>query len=451
MALAVASADAQGALSVPSRIGPAGRTPPPEPIAIDAALQKKAVEASAKEIRERFVDPAKGEVAAKAIEAGQAAGKYDTTDADELAKRLTTDLKAATGDTNTRVFVARAPKDGLLPAPRAPLYQYSEGGVVRADMLTDNIGYLRLEGASIGFQQALDKVMPKLKDTRALIIDLRSAGGGRRDDFAYLLSHFADPEKPTPIAYFHRRQPGSVQAEKVEQTSEKTPVSLHGKPVLLLTSSRTACGAEEFAYDMQVLKFARIVGQKTMGCDGGETSIPLPGAETFRISTSTYRIENAVTGRNWVGSGVTPDLQTHVDFGSGDDDALPMALKELGPLALGRTIAALTKERLFTARSSEHPKAAAALKRHVAEVVKGEVDKSLMSPLMVKAMDQRLPTWTADFAKLGSLKSIAYRSVDATGFDVYDMTFANGKAVSRIFMQDDGKTLMWNCTILAGS
>src|SRR5262249_28581054 len=162
---------------------------------------------------------------------------------------LSADIQAASGDRNARVLALRPSKDGLTSAPRQPLYQYSEGGVVRADMLADNIGYLRIEGFQIGFQQAIDRIMPKLNGTRALINHGRSKGRGRSQHILYPLSYFTEPAKPPPIAYFHTRKPGTAEIETATQMPVTTPLSLSGKQVLVLTSRRTSCSGEEFAFD----------------------------------------------------------------------------------------------------------------------------------------------------------------------------------------------------------
>lgn len=94
-----------------------------------------------------------------------------------------------------------------------------------------------------------------------------------------------------------------------------------GKPVAVLTSARTFSGAEEFAYDLQALKRATVVGETT-----GGGAHPVRGRRVdahFVVMLPWRRAVNPVTKTNWEGVGVTPDVKTSADA------ALTVALQQI--------------------------------------------------------------------------------------------------------------------------
>src|SRR5262249_22574655 len=84
-----------------------------------------------------------------------------------------------------------------------------------------------------------------------------------------------------------------------------------GKPVYVLTSARTFSGAEEFAYNLQSRKRATIVGETTGG--GAHPGGVRPINDHFAMFVPTGRAINPVTGTNWEGTGVKPDVAVRAD------------------------------------------------------------------------------------------------------------------------------------------
>ena len=75
----------------------------------------------------------------------------------------------------------------------------------------------------------------------------------------------------------------------------------------MLTSARTFSGAEEFAYNLQALKRATLVGEVT-----GGGAHPVRGRRIdahFLIGVPFARAVNPVTRTNWEGVGVAPDVR----------------------------------------------------------------------------------------------------------------------------------------------
>ena len=78
------------------------------------------------------------------------------------------------------------------------------------------------------------------------------------------------------------------------------------RPVYVLTSDGTFSGAEEFAYDVQTQRRGEIVGDTTGGGahPGGLRRV----GERFGVWVPSGRAVNPVTGTNWEGTGVRPDV-----------------------------------------------------------------------------------------------------------------------------------------------
>ena len=83
------------------------------------------------------------------------------------------------------------------------------------------------------------------------------------------------------------------------------------RPIWLLTSSDTFSGAEEFCYNLQSQGRATLVGETTGG--GAHPTEPVAITSTIQINIPIKRSINPVTGTNWEGTGVKPDVPTHTD------------------------------------------------------------------------------------------------------------------------------------------
>ena len=78
------------------------------------------------------------------------------------------------------------------------------------------------------------------------------------------------------------------------------------RPVYVLTSSRTFSGGEDFCYTLQALGRAQMIGETTGG--GAHPTRPFPISAAVHIGIPFARSINPVTGTNWQGTGVVPDV-----------------------------------------------------------------------------------------------------------------------------------------------
>jgi hypothetical protein len=248
------------------------------------------------------------------IRARMSAGEYESiTGAKPLAEKLTADLREVSHDKHlgvkffpegARERPAGEPSPEEIKAQR-PMMEKLNFGFEKVERMQGNVGYLEIRGfvpPAAGGETA-SAAMTFLAHTDALIVDLRKNGGGEPAMIAYLLTYLFD--SPTHLNDIYERS-----GDKTQQwwTLPYVPGLRFGgkKPVYVLTSRHTFSGAEEFAYNLKVLKRATVIGEATGG--GAHPSRPVKLSEHFAIELPYARAINPVTNTNWEGTGVAPDV-----------------------------------------------------------------------------------------------------------------------------------------------
>jgi retinol-binding protein 3 len=296
-----------------------GVAPADRPADLDSTTRAAIVDSLSAVIDSVYVFP---ETAARmeALVAGNLRrGDYDRILAlPDFAQRLTQDLRSISKDGHLTVLpMPPAPPPGTpMPTPEEQRKAYLEDqarenyGFAKAEHLAGNVGYLDLRGfvdAGIAGKTAL-AAMNMLGNSDALIFDLRKNGGGE-PSMIQLLSSCLFSE-PTHLNDFHIRRGNQIQ-------QFWTPANVAGPdlskvPVWVLTSSYTFSGAEEFAYNLKTRKRATIVGETTGGGAHPINSYQFPSLGVA-INVPFGRAVNPITGTNWEGTGVEPDLKVSAD------------------------------------------------------------------------------------------------------------------------------------------
>ena len=200
------------------------------------------------------------------------------------------------------------------------------------------------------------------------------------------------------------------------------------------TSSRTLSAGEAFAYNLQALKRATLVGETTSGAANAAGMQPLgPG---LLMMLSGARTRNAVTGTNWEGVGVKPDVATS------SADALKVALERLGQSPAAGDVDALSELRVFAPRTTPQAGSEAAVRRMSDENLRGEPNYDLLSPELGQATRNQLEGLKRLFAELGPVESVKFLEVNPQGTDTYEVQHANGALQWSILLGPDGKTVM---------
>jgi hypothetical protein len=313
---------------------PPGMTAAEMSMKIDAATRARVIDGAVAKLNEYYVFPETAKKMAEAVQARLKSGDYDAiTDGDDFAFKLTEDLRAVSHDKHLgvnfspRAIPNRAP--GANPAPdpaaqaqRRAQMQRNNCAFEKVEWLPSNIGYLKFNG----FMDpeicgpTVTAAMSFLANVDALIIDLRSNGGGDPAMVAYICSYL----------FTERTHLNDLYNRKEDKTTEYWTKDVPGprlakQPVFVLTAKRTFSGAEEFTYNLKNLKRATIIGETT-----GGGAHPVSGHrldDHFSIGVPFARAINPISKTNWEGTGVEPDIK--VPAGEALEVAKKMAAEQI--------------------------------------------------------------------------------------------------------------------------
>ncbi|MBT0770163.1 S41 family peptidase [Kineosporia sp. J2-2] len=272
-------------------------------------------------LRARYIFPEKAERAASLITGRHAAGAYDGLTDTQLAEQLTAALFEVCADHHLRVRV-RVRRPGTHPADPGAAWRetlrVSNFGISRVELLEGNIGYLdlRLVADAGSGGRAMAAAMELVSHTDALIIDLRRNHGGAPDGVAFWNS-FLFPDDSTHLNSVYQREDDVT---RQYWTLAHLPVQRYlDRPVHVLIGAETFSAGEEFAYNLQCLGRATLIGRRTRG--GAHPCESFPLTPQLEITVPIARSVNPVTGTNWEGVGVQPDLDVP------EDEALDVAVR----------------------------------------------------------------------------------------------------------------------------
>ncbi len=287
---------------------------------VDTAARAKIVDRVSAALNETYVFPEVAKKMEASIRQKLKAGAYDKlTHSAELAEALTRDLREVSKDKHLGIHYATSmppamdPNGPGDPAAREQLRRELASmnfGFEKVERLAGNVGYLDLRGfigAELAGETAI-AAMNFLANSDAVIIDLRKNGGGEPSMVQLITSYFF--EKPTHLNGFYIRKGNTTQ--QFWTSAHVTGQRMTGVPVYVLTSQRTFSAAEEFAYDLKHLKRATLVGETT-----GGGAHPVDAQFLSDVHLLVFipfgRAVNPITGTNWEGTGVAPDIQVPAD------------------------------------------------------------------------------------------------------------------------------------------
>ncbi|PHN05944.1 S41 family peptidase [Flavilitoribacter nigricans] len=285
---------------------------------IDAKFKATTIERLNSLMQDNYVFPDVAEATAAHLNKKLKAGDFDELNTvQSFAEALTESVQAINKDKHMRIR-PNPPREAPVNTPERLIEEHLDviessrrnlAGFKAAERLDGNIGYLDLRGfAGVGIgAPTADHYMRLLSNTDAIIIDLRKNGGGSPAMVQYLCSYFFDEKVHLNSLYWRQ----SDETEEFWTLDEVGGEKMPDVPLFVLTSSRTFSGAEEFSYNMQTRKRATLVGETTGG--GANPGGGFPINEQLVVFIPTGRAINPVTGTNWEGVGVVPEVKTSAE------------------------------------------------------------------------------------------------------------------------------------------
>jgi hypothetical protein len=297
-------------------------TPVAQNASLDAVERQRVVSGAAANLRQHYFDHDVAQQTADELLSHEKRGDDDAAkDGAAFADLLTRQMRDASHDMHLVLEFSQRPlpdgpprqtADGLARFRDAMLQQNCM--IRKADILPHDIGYLKLDffpDISV-CGSAMRTAMASLNRADAVIFDLRDNTGGFPESVSLIASYLFDhPE------YMY----GPRGAPTVDSWT-RSPVAgnkLADKPVYVLTSSTTWSGAEQFSYDLKMLKRATLVGETTRG--GAHAGVFHRIDDHFGIGIPEEKAINPFGKADWEGVGVEPDVQVKAA------DAFETALK----------------------------------------------------------------------------------------------------------------------------
>ncbi|MCC7529594.1 MAG: hypothetical protein IT342_13805 [Candidatus Melainabacteria bacterium] len=235
---------------------------------------------------------------------------------------------------------------------------------VTGRILGAGIGYLKIRqfGGEETADQAL-KALAELKQTTAIVVDLRDNPGGQLGTAMQITSLFLESGK---IATVKQRIPGdphspiyhtmdfNLSASAIEldgRTAEtlslshrdskpRLPYMAGGKQLAVLVNEASASASELMAGALKDNRAATIIGAPTYGKGTGQSVITLNRGAQLRITTMKYFTPSGLCpgDGNGSGPGITPDIEVRqskpVGESRGADAQLQKALKHLTSMGI---------------------------------------------------------------------------------------------------------------------
>jgi Peptidase family S41 len=207
--------------------------------------------------------------------------------------------------------------------------QWYTGAFVNRFLDSNRIGYVRYSSFSSDISDfAIDVIVNRFANTKGLIIDVRSNGGGSVANVSKFMSRFID--KKTLVwkqAEKHGTGKNDFTAYKEEYVGPKGDKK-YLKPIIILTNRRCFSATTLFTAAMLNLSNVKTLGDWTGGGGGTPTSTQLPNGWVVRYSGTVTLTPNGFNIENGIPPSIKQDI-TKSDEANGIDSIIERALLEL--------------------------------------------------------------------------------------------------------------------------
>jgi hypothetical protein len=289
---------------------------------LDAAERQRVIDGAIVNLKQHYIYPELARKMANALTTRGKRGDDDAmTDGETFANQLTNQIRDVSHDMHLELVYSEDPlpqhPSGQTPGGLAryrEAMQQSNCTFERVEILPRNIGYLKLNSfpdRSV-CERTATATMATLNNVDAMIFDLRDNRGGMPDMVEFMAAYLFDH----PEYWYNPRE------NTTQQSWTLSPVPgnrLADKPVYVLTSARTISGAEQFCYDLKMLKRATLVGETTRGA--AHSGVFHRIDDHFGIGIPETNPINPFSKTDWAVIGVEPDVKVKAA------DALQTAVK----------------------------------------------------------------------------------------------------------------------------
>ncbi|AXT50699.1 hypothetical protein D1818_07580 [Aquimarina sp. BL5] len=266
-------------------------------------------------VQRYYIEPETGRQIANHILAKHKKGHYaDIKNPQVLSDSLKEDLRAINGDLHMSM-IYKSPRE--ISTANTPSIQVNKSGLWtnyglnEIKVLDGNIGYLKIKHFTR--HQFLENIKPiitsaieSLKNTDAIIVDVRNNGGGFEDMVAYYISYFVDSKDPIHLSDYrctlHNHTYG------VSTDPDVLGTKLPNTKLYVLVNANTGSAAESFAYMLKHMGRATIIGETTAGAGNGASNHKIN--DRFTIQVSSEETINAITKTSFEKTGVIPNIKT---------------------------------------------------------------------------------------------------------------------------------------------
>jgi retinol-binding protein 3 len=296
--------------------------PQNEPAPLTENDKKQTVESLTKLLNEEYIFPDVAEKMITALSANYKKGNYKSiSNPIVFAETITRDLIKVSNDRHFLInYDPRGVTESKMVLSKADSLEFEKRDFAEfrkqnfafkeVKILDGNIGYLNLIGfapTSFSKETAL-ATMSFLNNTDAIVIDLRSNGGGKSDMVQLLASYFFKAEPISFVEFYTRKGNKTDNDDNLMNLPGKR---MPDKDLYILTSHTTFSAAEGFTYLMKNRKRATIIGETTGG--GAHPVSQIAIGDKFMIRLPVAKPIDPITKTDWEAVGITPDFEVPVN------------------------------------------------------------------------------------------------------------------------------------------
>lgn len=219
--------------------------------------------------------------------------KYSLEPGDIILKIDGTDVAGLTADESSSrmkgqpgtevVFLIKKARTGKTEEIRVIRERIHISDVTYAGMLQDTVGYIKIDGFTVGGSRDVRKAFTDLREkgARRMVLDLRGNGGGLMEEAVNIVSLFVP--RGTEVVSAKGRKPESTFSYRTEED----PVDLT-MPLMVLVNSNSASSSEIVAGALQDLDRAAIMGLRTFGKGLVQSIRPVGYNTKMKLTTAKY-------------------------------------------------------------------------------------------------------------------------------------------------------------------